>query len=155
MMTIIQLETKIAGSVQHCFDLSRDVGTHIQSAGKTKERAIAGRTSGLCELGDRITWEARHFGIRQRLSIEITKMEAPHFFEDRMTKGAFKSMRHEHHFEATQGGTLMRDKFEYEVPFGLVGRIFDRLVLKAYMTRFLRVRNLCIKEVAEAGSKME
>lgn len=150
-MTLIQIETMMKAKIQVCFDLSRDVEMHIHSASQTKERAIAGRTSGLCELGDKITWEARHFGVRQQLSVEITKMEPPFFFEDQMTKGAFKSMRHEHHFKENGGITIMTDKFEYEVPFGWLGRLFDKLILEAYMTRFLKTRNQTIKEVAEAG----
>ncbi len=66
-----------------------------------------------------------------------------------MTKGAFKSMRHEHHFKEVDGRTIMTDKFEYEVPFGFAGKIFDKLILKSYMTDFLMTRNEVIKEVAE------
>jgi ligand-binding SRPBCC domain-containing protein len=148
-MTIIELETRIEADVERCFDLSRNIDIHIRSAEKTNERAIAGRTSGLCELGDKVTWEAKHFGIRQRLSVEITKFDQPHFFEDQMTKGAFKSMRHAHYFKEFEGATMMIDKFMYEVPFGFIGKIFDKLMLKNYMTKFLVTRNRIIKEVAE------
>jgi ligand-binding SRPBCC domain-containing protein len=148
-MTAIELETEIESEITRCFDLTRDIDIHKLSTEKTNEKAIAGRTSGLCELGDKITWEAIHFGIRQRLSVEITKFEKPFFFEDKMTKGAFKSMRHEHHFKEINGRTIMTDKFEYEVPFGLAGQLFDNIILKSYMTRFLRARNKVIKKIAE------
>jgi ligand-binding SRPBCC domain-containing protein len=115
-----------------------------------KERVVAGRSSGRCTLGDEITWEATHFGIRQQLSSRITRFEAPRFFEDQMTRGAFKSIRHEHHFAAQEGHTLMTDIFCYEVPYGPAGWLFNKLVLKRYMTRFLLARNRCIKEAAEA-----
>lgn len=149
-MTIILLETTINAGIDRCFDLARDIDVHKLSAARTDEVAIAGRTSGRCELGDSVTWEARHFGIRQRLSVEISKFNRPYFFEDRMTKGAFKTMRHEHHFVAQDGSTVMTDKFIYEVPFGILGQLFDKLVLKRYMTRFLVTRNRIIKEVAES-----
>ncbi len=132
IMTVIELKTEIKSNIERCFDLTRDIDIHKLSAEKTNEIVIAGRTSGLCELGDKITWEASHFGIRQRLSVEITKFKKPHFFEDKMTKGAFKSMRHEHHFKENNGRTLMIDKFEYQVPFGLVGQVFDKFILKSY-----------------------
>jgi ligand-binding SRPBCC domain-containing protein len=148
-MTQIKLTTYINASVEKCFDLSRDVGIHLQSASETKERAVAGRTSGLFELNDTVTWEAKHFGIRQKLTVKITKMQAPYFFEDRMLKGAFKSMVHGHYFENENGQTKMTDVFEYEVPLGPLGALFDRLVLKKYMTNFLITRNALIKEVAE------
>jgi ligand-binding SRPBCC domain-containing protein len=148
-MTVIELETEIESNIEKCFDLTRDVDVHKQSTEKTKEKVIAGRTSGLCELGDQITWEAIHFGVRQRLSVKITKLNKPYFFEDQMIKGAFKSMRHEHHFKALDGRTLMIDKFEYQVPFGLIGRLFDKIILKNYMTDFLLTRNRIIKKIAE------
>lgn len=148
-MTLIELTTQINSDITRCFDLSRDVDIHKLSAVGTKERAIDGRTHGLCERGDTITWEATHFGIRQRLRVEITKLDRPHFFEDRMITGAFKSMRHEHHFKFENGVTFMIDKFEYEVPYGLAGNIFNRLILKRYMTKFLMTRNAIIKRLAE------
>ena len=149
-MTLIELETEIESDINRCFDLTRDIDIHKLSTGKTNEKAVAGRMSGLCQLGDKITWEATHFGVRQRLSVEITKFEKPYFFEDKMIKGAFKSMRHEHRFKEANGRTIMTDKFEYQVPFGFVGQAFDKIVLASYMTRFLRTRNMMIKKVAES-----
>ncbi len=148
-MTIINLATIIYANIEICFDTARDIDIHKLSTKKTNERAIAGRTSGLCELGDTITWEAKHFGIKQHLTVEITAMNKPNYFEDKMLKGAFKSMKHEHRFESKDGKTIMVDKFQYEVPFGIFGKLFDFLILKRYMTRFLKTRNEVLKEIAE------
>ncbi len=148
-MTRIQLTTEISAPIETCFDVSRDIDIHQLSTEGTNEKAIAGRTSGLCEQGDQVTWEAKHFGIKQQLTVQIVKVERPLYFEDRMLKGAFKSMRHEHHFEEKDGKTIMSDLFEYEVPFGIFGNIFDKLILKNYMNRFLKIRNRVLKSVAE------
>ncbi len=78
-------------------------------------------------------------------------MESPIYFCDEMLKGAFKSMKHEHLFSWENEQTVLIDKFFYETPFGIFGKIFDMLILKNYMTRFLIKRNLLIKEVAEKG----
>jgi ligand-binding SRPBCC domain-containing protein len=129
-MAEIRLATFIAAPIETCFDLARSVEVHLKSTAKTNEKAIAGRTSGLCELNDEITWEATHFGVRQKLTVKITKMNRPYFFEDRMLKGAFASMRHEHHFEVKQGGTEMRDIFIFHAPFGFMGKVAERLVLE-------------------------
>lgn len=148
-MTKINLTTHINSTIEKCFDLSRDIDIHLQSASKTHEKVYAGRKSGLCELGDEITWEAVHFGIRQKLSIKITQMENYVFFEDTMTKGAFNSMRHEHYFESHGSSCIMRDIFYYEVPYSIFGIIFDKIILKKYMTKFLIERNQTIKKAAE------
>src|SRR6188768_3229856 len=116
-MTTIKLTTIIDAPIDKCFDVSRDIKIHELSTKDTNERAVAGKTSGLCELNDQITWQATHFGIRQRLTVRITKFNRPIFFEDVMLKGAFKSMRHEHHFRQVGNKTEMTDVFEYETPF--------------------------------------
>lgn len=148
-MGVIHLITEINSPIDRCFDAARDIDIHQLSTKKTNERAVAGRTCGLCEKGDTITWEANHFGIKQRLTVEITELDKPYFFEDRMLKGAFKSMRHGHHFHESSGKTIMTDEFEYEVPFGLFGKLFDNLVLQNYMKKFLLARNKILKSIAE------
>lgn len=148
-MTTIYLTTKISADINTCFDIARDIEAHKLSTKRTKEKAVAGRTTGLCEYGDTITWKATHFGIPQYLTVEITSMNRPAFFADKMIKGAFKSMQHQHHFESSNGKTIMKDQFEYEVPLGVLGKIFDKLVLKNYMTSFLKQRNQVLKTIAE------
>lgn len=151
-MTTINLTTEIKAPIERCFDVSRDVELHQVSAEGTSERIVAGRTKGLCELNDEITWEAVHFGIRQRLSVKIVAMNRPYSFTDTMIKGAFKSMRHEHTFEEQNRMTFMKDIFMYEVPFGFIGKLFDMLVLKRYMTSFLVTRNAILKSYVEKGA---
>lgn len=148
-MTCIVLQTSIRAPVKICFDLSRSIELHQISTAATKEKAICGRLTGLCEKGDTVTWRANHFGIFQLLTVEITEMIVPVFFEDRMVKGAFKSMRHRHYFAENNGTTLMKDIFEYEVPAKIIGRIFDHLILKNYMTNLLLKRNQIIKSFVE------
>lgn len=149
MMTVIRLELKIHAPAKVCFDLARSAEAHMQSLAHTKEKAIAGRKSGLFELNDTVTWEARHFGIRQHLTVKITKMEPYTMFEDVMVKGAFKHFDHQHYFKEYDGVTIMRDVFTYTVPGWIFGKLFDVLVLKRYMTKLLRTRNEALKAIAE------
>jgi ligand-binding SRPBCC domain-containing protein len=148
MPTII-LETIINAPINICFDLSRSIDLHMLSTVKTGEKAIAGRTSGLVELNDTVTWWAKHLGVWQTLTSKITEYNYPSYFVDEMVSGAFKSFRHEHHFSEYADGTLMKDIFTFESPFGLIGVVFNKLVLTIYMTRFLVQRNNSIKEHAE------
>lgn len=43
----------------------------------------------------------------------------------------------------------MIDVFEFESPLGILGKLFNELVLTNYMYRFLEERNQQIKKVAE------
>ena len=148
-MATIHLITHIHAPVARCFDLSRSIDLHQHTTSKTNEKAIAGCTSGLIGLGETVTWEATHFYVRQKLSSKITEMKKPHYFVDEMLEGAFKSIRHEHHFEEKDGITTMRDSFAYQTPFFPFGWLFDMLILKRYLTRFIAERNAIIKEMAE------
>jgi len=78
-MPVIQLETKITAPVERVFDLARSIDAHTSTTEGTGERAAEGRTTGLIEAGETVTWEARHLGVRQRLTSKITAMERPHF----------------------------------------------------------------------------
>ena len=148
MPTII-LHTTIKASPEVVFDLSRSVDLHLKASSINKEQAIAGTTSGLMGLGDQVTWKAKHLGFTQYLTSKITAYDRPHSFTDEMIKGIFKSLKHEHYFDPTAGGTLMKDVFEYRAPLGILGRLADVLFLKRYMTTFLNQRNSTIKHAAE------
>ncbi len=60
---------------------------HTRTTEGTKEKAVGGVTAGLLLAGDVVTWEAIHFGIRQRLTAKVTVMDRPYIFEDIMVKG--------------------------------------------------------------------
>jgi len=148
-LPLIKLRTEIAAPPEVVFDLARSIDLHKQSMQHTSEEAIAGRTSGLIEMGETVTWRARHFEVMQTLTSKVTGFERPTYFADEMVKGAFKSFRHEHFFEPTENGTLQIDHFYYTSPLGLLGKLADWLFLRKYMTRLLERRNELMKEVAK------
>lgn len=150
-MPTITLQTYINADKQTVFDLARSIDLHQISTKHTNEKAIAGRTSGLIELNETVTWQARHFGITQKLTSKITEFENPDFFVDEMLSGAFKSIRHEHRFVKQGSGTLMTDIFNYVSPLGILGRMADVLFLSSYLKNLLLKRNAVIKEHAEKG----
>ncbi|MEZ6096776.1 MAG: hypothetical protein R3C03_21550 [Pirellulaceae bacterium] len=88
-MSVITLTTEIAATIDVVFDLSRSIDLHVESTSQTNEKAIAGRTSGLIELGETVTWEATHFFIRQRLTVRIELFDRPNHFRDSMVAGRF------------------------------------------------------------------
>ena len=178
-MPLLHLSTEIKAPKQLVFDLARNIDFHqkdrtlseshnalrydsyflriTQGAMRlvskcpiqTQEKAIAGRTSGLIELGEWVTWEGVHFGIKQQLTTQITAMNAPHSFRDEMLDGTFKSIKHEHFFYEEKGATIMVDLFHFELPLGLLGQLANVLFLKRHMYQFLHIRNQAIKKEAE------
>ena len=149
-MPVITILTTIRAGVERCFDASRDLDLHLQSMDQTGERAVGGKTTGLIELGEQVTWEGRHFGIRQRFTSKITAYDRPRYFQDSMIKGAFRSFVHDHYFEPTEDGTIMKDVLTFHSPLGFLGAMVDRVVMTAYLTRMLTRRNGVLKRVMEA-----
>ena len=148
-MERIYLETLIKADIQKVFDLARDIDLHQKSTAGTDEKAIAGRTSGLIEENETVTWRAKHLGIYQTLTSKIISMERPYHFTDIMLEGAFKSMKHQHIFKVKEENTLMIDIFEFEAPLGIIGKMFNKAFLKNYLKQFLLQRNELIRKTAE------
>ncbi len=148
-MPVITLLTTVRATPERCFDASRDLDLHLRSMGHTGERAVAGKTSGLIELGEEVTWEARHFGIRQRFTSRITAYDRPRYFQDSMTKGAFRAFVHDHYFEPRADRTIIKDVLTFQSPVGFVGFLVDRFVMTRYLTRLLTQRNQVLKTVIE------
>ena len=152
-MPVIELETTIAAPIQRCFDLARSIDLHVDSMRHTGERAVAGRTSGLIELGESVTWEAKHLGVRQRLTSRITAFEPHTYFQDTMTDGAFASFVHDHFFRSSgPGETVMRDVVAFRSPLGVVGQAVDQLIIKRYLAKLLSGRQLAVKNAAERNT---
>jgi ligand-binding SRPBCC domain-containing protein len=146
----IHLETRIAAPARRCFFLALSIDLHVQSTAGTRERAVAGVTTGLIGNGESVTWQGRHFGLMLRHTSKITQYEPPTFFQDVMTAGRFKSFEHDHRFREQDGETVMKEELRFSAPFGVLGFLVESLVLRNYLTRFLLERNKLLKQVAES-----
>ena len=148
-MAIIRLQTEINAPIERCFQLALSIDLHKASTAGTSEEAIAGVTSGIIGLNETVTWRAKHFGCYFKMTSKITALTTNVSFTDEMIKGPFKKLHHQHFFKNQGTATLMTDVFEFEAPFGLIGKLAERLVLTKYLTRFLMVRNAYLKQEAE------
>ena len=98
-----------------------------------------------------MTFHARHFGLPWRMTSRVTVHDRPHRFVDEQTRGPFRSLRHEHLFEALDtGGTRMTDRMSITAPAGPLGAVLTRLLLAPYLHRLLHHRAAHIKRTAEA-----
>jgi len=139
----IVVETLIHAPREVVFDLARDVDAHTRSASFSGERAVPpGRTSGLLEPGDSVTFEGLHLGIRQRFTVRITEMQRPLRYVDEASHGALRNLRHVHEFEEAGDATHMRDTLEWSSPFGILAAW--------YLRRFVKRKQRELKRMAEA-----
>jgi ligand-binding SRPBCC domain-containing protein len=148
-MALIHLTTFITAPVERVFDLTRSINLHRISNAHTGEKAIAGITNGLINEGETVTWQAKHLFKLRSFTSKITTMRRPDFFVDEMIQGDFTSFKHEHHFKSVENGTIMIDKVEFETPYAVAGKLFNKLYLTNYMKELLVKRNSVIKEYSE------
>ena len=148
-MPLIHLTNFIAAPAERVYDLSRNISLHRLSMQHTGEQAIAGVTSGLIQLNETVTWQAKHLFKNRVLKVQITQMQPYHFFEDEMLEGDFALMKHTHHFKPVVNGVIMIDLFRFETPYRLLGKMMNRIFLTRYMQQLLQQRNKVIKEYAE------
>jgi ligand-binding SRPBCC domain-containing protein len=151
MTVTFTCRTLLAMTPEQAFDLSRSVDVHTGSMAKSRERAVAGVTSGLMSLGDTVTWHARHFGLPIRMTSRITQFSRPDSFTDEQQRGPFRAFRHVHEFVPDPalpegstpdgGGTLMLDRVEFTAPFGELGRLVEKAFLGRYLQHLIEERN--------------
>lgn len=152
MVTLTEI-TIIRAPLERCFDLARSLEAHRAGQAHRGETIVAsaGLSCGLIGLGQRVTWKAKHFGVWQQLTSEITAMDRPVYFQDVMVRGVFRFLRHDHFFRALSSEeTEMRDVFRFAAPLPILGRLAEIALLGRYMKAFLRERNAAIRRIAES-----
>ncbi|SEP97516.1 SRPBCC family protein [Flavobacterium urocaniciphilum] len=148
-MTTIKTITIYNAPIEKVFNVNRDIDIHQQSATQTNEKAIAGTTSGLINKNETVTWKGKHFGVYITHQSIISEMIFPTYFIDEQLKGHFKSFKHQHFFEQKENHVEVTDIVEYETPFGIFGKIFDAILLKNYLQKFILQRNAFLKKLVE------
>lgn len=70
------------------------------------------------------------FGIPVYWMTEITQVKHQDYFIDEQRFGPYKLWHHQHHFKEVEGGVEMTDIIHYRIPFGIMGRWADKLLVR-------------------------
>ncbi|NCA86320.1 MAG: hypothetical protein EOM83_12220 [Clostridia bacterium] len=87
------------------------------------------------------------FGIPLNWVTEITQVQAPFFFVDNQKSGPFAVWHHQHFFEKHGNGVRMRDVVHYKVPYGIVGKMAEQLMVKRRVEEIFAFRYQKLKEL--------
>ena len=129
---------------EQLFDRARSIDAHVETMAASRERAVAGVTEGLIGAGEEVTWRARHFGVPLTMTSRVTRLDYPASFVDEQVKGPFKAFRHVHEFAATDAGSVMTDRIEFTAPFGPLGWLVERVILRRYLERLIAGRGVLL-----------
>ncbi len=83
---------------------------------------ITDRSSEAMGQGTELTYRLRVHGLPMKWVSRITEWEPDRQFVDVQMKGPYAYWHHRHIFEEVDGGTLIRDQVDFQIPFGKPGR---------------------------------
>jgi ligand-binding SRPBCC domain-containing protein len=146
MVVYFECTTQVRVAQSELFDRSRSIDVHTGSMAHSREKAIAGTTTGLISSGQQVTRRAWHFGVPIRMTSRIVEMESPDYFVDEQVKGPFRRFRHVHEFSHHDGVTTMIDRIRFAAPLGPLGRLVEVLVLERYLKKLIQTRNRFLVE---------
>ncbi len=87
------------------------------------------------------------FNLPVRWVTEITHISEKQFFVDEQRLGPYKIWHHEHHFQHTDQGVLMTDRVSYVMPFGILGRLVHRLLVRRQLEQIFAYRKEMIERM--------
>ncbi len=87
------------------------------------------------------------FGIPMQWVTEITHVVDLHYFVDEQRIGPYSLWHHEHFLLGVKGGVEMIDILHYKVPFGLFGRILNKLVIRKKIEEIFSFRYKAVEKL--------
>jgi ligand-binding SRPBCC domain-containing protein len=91
-------------------------------------------------------------GIKMNWVTEITHVEEGRFFVDDQRSGPYALWHHQHFVEPDGDGTMMTDIVTYMPPFGILGRIANRLIIRRRLKEIFDYREKSMIFWAEGRS---
>lgn len=95
--------------------------------------------------GTRISYALRVHGLPLRWTSEIVEWTPPHGFVDVQVRGPYRLWRHAHRFRAEAGRTRIADEVLYALPFGVLGRITHRVMVRSDVEKIFAYRAVKIQ----------
>jgi ligand-binding SRPBCC domain-containing protein len=138
----------IHAPIERCFALATSIAI-VQR--ELRMNPVAGRTSGLVTGGDTVRWEGLQFGFPNfHVSLIVPESwNPPHFFQDRMMAGRFKSFEHDHHLTETPEGTLVEDEVRFSMKMAWGGPFAGWLIVAQHIRGLMFRRFHLLKRLAE------
>jgi ligand-binding SRPBCC domain-containing protein len=129
----------------------------VPPPGIEEERATVTDRAPLAGAGSEIVTSFRvvpFLPFRAQWIAVITEFEWNHHFADVQKRGPFKSFHHRHELrEETRSrvkGTVLRDVIEYEVGFGWLGDLAQRLFIGRQLERTFEYRQRALEKLLES-----
>jgi ligand-binding SRPBCC domain-containing protein len=106
-------------------------------------------------VGTSIEYRLRLHQVPVRWRTRIEAWEPPRRFVDAQVKGPYFLWEHTHTFEADgPGATIIRDRVRYSIPFGPLGEVANRLLVRRDLRRIFDYRQEAVaRELPTAATR--
>lgn len=104
------------------------------------------------EVGTRVILRAKFGPVWQTIVAEHVEYESGKMFADRMVEGPFPKWLHRH-VVTPRGDSdcVLTDDIEYELPFGILGRVFGGWFATRNLERLFEFRHRVTREACEGN----
>ena len=85
--------------------------------------------------------------IKMNWVTEIVQVKEHQYFIDEQRFGPYAFWHHQHHFEKTKDGVLMKDLLHYKVPLGIIGTIADLVFVDQKIESIFDYRKKVVDEM--------
>lgn len=101
--------------------------------------------------GTLIDYRLRIRGLPVRWRTRIAAWDPPHRFVDEQLRGPYRMWVHEHTFEPSDNGTVVRDRVRYRVPGGPLAPLVHRLIVRRDVEAIFDFRERELRRIFEGG----
>ena len=144
-------ESRIAASPARVFAFHESPGA-LQRLTPPWEKVRVEQGGESIRVGSRVVLVTKLGPFPLRWVAEHTAYDPPRLFADRQVSGPFAKWEHRHEFlDDGEGGTILRDSVEYEVPLGALGRLFGGRFVAAKLRKMFEYRHETTRRIVEAG----
>jgi ligand-binding SRPBCC domain-containing protein len=99
------------------------------------------------KAGTLIDYQLRLFSVPFRWRTRIETFEPFSSFTDVQLSGPYRRWHHCHEFHEGSGGTIMRDRVDYELPFGPLGTLAQAFFVRRAVEQIFNHRNTTITKI--------
>jgi len=141
--------TPIAASAEAVFDWHEAPGA-FERLTPPWERVRVVRHEGGIRDGAQVSLRVGPWPVSLRWDLEHLEYQYGRAFTDRQVRGPFRSWRHRHRMiPSGADACVLEDAFEYELPFGAVGRLIGGPFVQWKLRRLFAFRHQVTKRACE------
>lgn len=108
---------------------------------------VASNEEVVMHKGAEIDYTIRWLGVSMKWKTFISDYEPPFRFVDIQVTGPYRLWEHTHGFHPTENGTLVADTVRYALPYGLLGRLVHRLIVRRQVEGIFAYRQKALLKV--------